>query len=428
MMERVKDFDEVAMGYTEEEAVAEAERCLSCKKPLCIKACPIPQDIHGYVTQIAKGNFEEALRIIMKDSPFPGSCGRVCPHPCEERCIMKKKGGPIAIARLKRFAADSVDPFRIGIEPGEPTGKKVGIVGSGPAGLSLAYHLALLGHKAVVYESFEVAGGMLAVGIPEYRLPKSVVKREVDFIKSLGVEVRTGAKVSSLEELDHDAVFIGVGAHVPIGLNIEGMELSGVEYGPLFLEAVNLGKRPDIGERVAVVGGGNVAIDTARTALRLGAEEVIVVYRRSQKEMPAYKEEVKAAEEEGVQMYYLTAPLRILGKNGRVKALECIQTQLGECDASGRCRPVPIKGSEFTIKVDTVIPAISQVPDLSWVPEGKLEISKKKTLAADPKTGSTKQKRVFAGGDCVTGPATVADAIAAGKRAARSIHEYLEEV
>lgn len=427
-MEMVKDFDEVALGYTEEGAVAEAKRCLACKKPLCVEACPLHQDVLGYVTQIAKGNFEEALRIIMKDSPFPGSCGRVCPHPCEGRCLTGRKGEPIAITHLKKFVADNVDAKGLGIKPGEPTGKEVGIIGSGPAGLSLAYHLALLGHRAVVYESFEVPGGMLAVGIPEHRLPKAVVKREVDFIKSLGVEVRTGAKVTSLEELDHDAVFIGVGAHVPIGLNIEGMELLGVEYGIPFLEAANLGRRPEVGERVAVIGGGNVAIDAARAALRLGADDVIVVYRRSLREMPAYREEVEAAEEEGVRMYYLTAPLRVLGENGRVKALECMRMELGECDASGRCRPIPIKGSEFTIKVDTVILAISQVPDLSWVPEGKLEISKKKTLAADPRTGSTKQKGVFAGGDCVTGPATVVEAIAAGKRAARAIHEYLEEV
>lgn len=426
--ERIKNFDEVTLGYTEEEAVSEAKRCISCEKHLCIEACPIHQDVPGYVARIAEGNFEEALKIIMKDSPFPGSCGRVCPHACEGRCILGRKGDPIAIAHLKRFAADNVDPKSHGIEPGEPTGKEVGIVGSGPAGLSLAYHLALLGHRAVVYESFDVAGGMLAVGIPEYRLPNAVVKREVDVIKSLGAEIRTGVKVPSLKELDHDAIFIGVGAHVPMGLDIKGMELSGVKYGTPFLEAVNLGERPDVRKKVAVIGGGNVAIDAARTAVRLGADEVTVIYRRSQNEMPAYAEDLEEAEEEGVQMKYLTAPTRILGENGRVKALECMRMELGECDESGRCRPIPIKGSEFTIEVDTVIPAVSQVPDLSCVPEGRPGISRKKTLAADPGTGSTKEKGIFAGGDCVTGPATVVSAIAAGKGAALSIHEYLKEV
>jgi glutamate synthase (NADPH/NADH) small chain len=426
--ERMRNFDEVVLGYAEEDAVTEAERCLTCKKPNCIKACPLHQDVLGYMTQIANGNFEEALRIIMKDNPFPGSCGRVCPHPCEGQCIMGRKWEASAIAHLKRFAADNVNPFEIGIEPGTVTGREVGIIGSGPAGLSLAYQLALMGHKAVVHESFEVPGGMLAVGIPEYRLPKAVVKREIDFIESLGVEIRTGGKVASLKDLEHDAVFIGVGTHVPVELELEGIELSGVVYGMSFLESANVGKRPKVGKRVAVVGGGNVAIDAARTALRLGAREIMIIYRRSQKEMPAYAEDVEDAQEEGVQVQYLTAPLRILGEDRKVTAMECIRMELGERDESGRCRPVPIKGSEFTIKVDTVISAISQVPDLSWVPEDKLEISRKKTLVADPRTGGTKEKGVFAGGDCVTGPATVVEAIAAGKRAAHSIHEYLKEV
>jgi NADPH-dependent glutamate synthase beta subunit-like oxidoreductase len=285
-----------------------------------------------------------------------------------------------------------------------------------------------MGHEAIVYESFDVAGGMLTVGIPEYRLPKAVVKKEIDFIKSLGVEVKTEAKVASVEDLDHDAVFIGVGAHMPKRLDIGGIELSGVEYGTSFLEAANLGERPRVGKRVAVVGGGNVAIDAARTALRLGADEVRVIYRRSQKEMPAYAEDVEAAVEEGVRMRYLTAPTRIVGENGRATTLECIKMELGECDESGRCKPAPIKDSEFTIKVDTVIPSISQVPDLSCVPEGRLVISKKMTLTADPGTGSTKEKGIFAGGDCVTGPASVVEAIAAGKKAAHSIDDYLKEV
>ncbi|MEE8401347.1 MAG: NAD(P)-dependent oxidoreductase [Candidatus Hydrothermarchaeaceae archaeon] len=423
-MKSVKNFDEVSRVYTEDEAVSEAKRCISCKNPLCVKACPISQDVPGYVARISEGDFEGALKIIMKDNPFPGSCGRICPHPCEGRCILKKKGNAISIMRLKRFVADRVDPFHSGIKRGKPTGKNVGVIGSGPAGLSSAYHLALSGYSPVVYESFKTAGGMLTLGIPEYRLPRAVVKKEIEFIKSLGVKIKTGVKVGSLDELNHDAIFIGVGAHLPMQLNLEGMELSGIEYGISFLKSVNQNKKPKIGKKIAVIGGGSVAIDASRTALRLGGEEVVVLYRRSSGEMPAYKEEIEAAEEEGIQIHYLTSPVRVLGENGKVKALECIRNELGECDSRGRCRPVPLKGSEFTIDVDTVIPAISQIPDLSWVPEGKLEITKNRTLSADQNTASTKMKGIFAGGDCVSGPATVVDAIAAGKRAASSIDRY----
>ncbi len=423
-MKSVKNFDEVSRVYTEDEAVSEAKRCISCKNPLCVKACPISQDVPGYVARISEGDFEGALKIIMKDNPFPGSCGRICPHPCEGRCILKKKGNAISIMRLKRFVADRVDPAKSGIKQGKPTGKTVGVIGSGPAGLSSAYYLALSGHSPVVYESFKTPGGMLTLGIPEYRLPRAVVKKEIEFIKSLGVKIKTGVKVGSLDELNHDAIFIGVGAHLPMQLNLEGMELSGIEYGISFLKSVNQNKKPKIGKKIAVIGGGSVAIDASRTALRLGGEEVVVLYRRSSGEMPAYKEEIEAAEEEGIQIHYLTSPVRVLGENGKVKALECIRNELGECDSRGRCRPVPLKGSEFTIDVDTVIPAISQIPDLSWVPEGKLEITKNRTLSADQNTASTKMKGIFAGGDCVSGPATVVDAIAAGKRAASSIDRY----
>jgi glutamate synthase (NADPH/NADH) small chain len=411
-------------GYTEEEAIVEARRCLACKKPKCTPACPLHQDVPGYVGAIGEEDFEEALRIIMRDNPLPGTCGRVCPHPCQGECVLGRKGEPTSIARLKRFAADQVDPSELGIEPGKPTGKEVGIIGSGPAGLGAAYHLALQGHRAVVYESFEVPGGMLAVGIPEYRLPRAVVKREVDFIRGMGVEIRTGEKVTSLEDLDHDAVFIGVGAHIPVRLNIKGTGLFGVDYGTPFLKGVNLGKRAALGKRVAVIGGGNVAIDSARTARRLGAEEVMVLYRRSAREMPAFREEVEAAEEDGVRIEYLTAPVRVLGDGVSVKALECIRMELGECDGSGRCRPVPVEGSEFVIPVDRVIPAISQYPDVEWL-AGDIGISRRRTIKVDPETGHTEKEGVFAGGDCVTGPATVVDAIAAGKRAALAINEYL---
>lgn len=418
------NLDEIAPGFGVEQAVAEAKGCLSCKKPGCIKACPIPQDIPGYITQIAGGNFEEALRIIMRDNPFPGTCGRVCPHPCQKHCIRGNKGTSTAIARLKRFAADSIDPKSLGIKPGEPTGKKVCIVGSGPAGLSCAYFLSLMGHKAYVREGNKIPGGMIGVGIPEFRLPKSVVKEEIDFIKSLGVEIEAGAYVRSLDDLDCDAIFIGIGAHAPRKLDIEGAELDGVLFGTRFLKDVNKGESPMIGKKVAVIGGGDVAIDAARTALRMGGEEVTIIYRRSKKEMPAYDEDL----EEGVKIQYLASPVKIIGEGGKVKAIECIKNELGECDESGRRRPVPIEGSEFTIEVGTVIIAIGQRPHIKFISDGKIDITGRDTIAADAKTTKTNKKGIFAGGDCVTGPASVVEAIAAGKRAAHSIDEYLKEV
>ena len=420
-------MDTVDSGFTEAEAIEEAKGCLSCKKPGCIKGCPIPQDVPGYVAQIAEGNFEEALRIIMRDNPFPGTCGRVCPHPCQERCTRGKKGTSTAIARLKRFAADNVDPKSLGIEPGEPTGKKVCIVGSGPAGLACAYFLALMGHDAVVREHEEVPGGMPAVAIPEFRLPKSIVKGEIEFIKSMGVSIETGAYVRSLDELYCDAVFIAVGAHSPRELNIDGAGLEGVVYGTLFLKSVNKGERPDIGKNVAVIGGGDAAIDAARTALRVGAEEVTIVYRRSKDEMPAYDEDLKEAEGEGIKIQYLASPTRIISEGGKVKAVECIKNELGECDESGRRTPVPIEGSEFEVEADYVIIAIGQGPRLGFISNGKIDITERDTIAADAETTKTNKKGIFAGGDCVTGPASVVEAIAAGKRAAHAIDDYLKE-
>jgi glutamate synthase (NADPH/NADH) small chain len=418
---------DVDSGFTESEAVAEAKDCLSCKKPGCIKGCPIPQDVPGYVAQIAKGNFEEALRIIMRDNPFPGTCGRVCPHPCQQNCIKGKKGTSTAIARLKRFAADNVDPYSLGIKPGEPTGKKVCIVGSGPAGLACAYFLSLMGHDAVVREHDEVPGGMPAVAIPQFRLPKSIVEGEVEFIKSMGVSIETGACVRSLDELYCDAVFIAVGAHSPRELSIDGARLDGAVYGTLFLKSINKGGRPDIGNRVAVIGGGDVAIDAARMALRMGAEDVMIIYRRSKDEMPAYDEDIKEAEDEGVKIQYLASPTRIISEGRKVKAVECIKNELGECDESGRCTPVPIEGSEFKVDADYVIIAIGQGARLGFISDGKIDITKRNTIAADPETAKTNAKGIFAGGDCVTGPASVVEAIAAGKRAARAIDEYLKK-
>lgn len=421
-------MDTVDSGFTKAEAMEEAEKCLSCKKPGCIKGCPIPQDVPGYVAKIAEGSFEEALRIIMRDNPFPGTCGRVCPHPCQERCIKGKKGTSTAVARLKRFAADNVDPKSLGIKPGAPTGKKVCIIGSGPAGLSCAYFLSLMGHETVVRECSETPGGMPVVGIPQFRLPKSVVEGEIEFIKSMGVSIETGAYVGSLDDLACDAVFIGIGAHNPRELNIAGADLEDVLYGTLFLKDMNMGKKPDIGKKVAVIGGGDVAIDAARTALRVGAEEVTIIYRRSEREMPAYDEDIKEAEKEGVKIRYLASPTRIIGEGRKVKAIEFIKNELGECDDSGRCRPEPVAGSEFEVEVDTVIVAIGQAPHLKFISDDKVLITKKNTIATDPDTAKTNAKGIFAGGDCVTGPASMVEAIASGKRAARAIDDYLKEI
>jgi glutamate synthase (NADPH/NADH) small chain len=420
-------MEEIDSGFTKAEAMEEAKGCLSCKKPKCIEACPTNQDVPGYVAQIAEGDFEEALRVIMRDNPFPGTCGRVCPHPCQQNCIRGKKGTATSIARLKRFVADNADPKSLGIKPGEPTGKRVCIVGSGPAGMSCAYFLSLMGHEAVVREQDGVPGGMPAVAIPHFRLPKSIVEGEIEFIKSMGVEVETSAYVRSLDELDCNAVFIGIGAHSPRELNIDGAGLEGAVYGTMFLNAVNKGERPDTGRRVTVIGGGDVAIDAARTALRVGAEEVTIVYRRSEKEMPAYDEDVEEAKGEGVKILYLASPTRIIGEGGKVKAIECIKNELGECDESGRCRPEPITGSEFSIEADYVIIAIGQGPRLGFISDGKIDITKRNTIATDPETTKTNEKGIFAGGDCVTGPASVVEAIAAGKKAAHAIDDYLKE-
>jgi glutamate synthase (NADPH/NADH) small chain len=424
--QRVHNFEEVALGYTEEEAIIEARRCLSCKESRCVEACPASVNAPAYIKQIAEENFVEALRVIMEDNPLPGTCGRVCPHPCEGQCLRGNKGEAIAIAWLKRFVADAVDASQLKIEPQQPTNKIVAIVGSGPAGLTAAYALRLLGHKVTVLESLPVVGGMLAVGIPGYRLPKHVIQKEIGFIKSLGVEIQTNTKINSLDELfnqGYDAIFIGVGAHLSRRLDIEGTDLQGVLYATPFLKEVNLGNKVQLGHRVAVIGGGNVAIDAVRTALRLGSKQAFIVYRRSIEEMPASREEIEEAEEEGVKIHFLAAPTKIIGRNGRVIGMECIRMELGEKDSSGRRRPVPIEGSEFDLELDNVILAISQSPDLSWLPKGRLEISRG-TLVVNPETCATNRKGVYAGGDVVK-PATVIEAIAAGKTAAKAIHSYL---
>ena len=408
----------------------------------CKVACPAGIHVQGYVALIAQGKFAEALALIREAIPFPGVCGRVCHHPCETACRRGEHDQPIAIEYLKRFVADweksNLQPPISNIQ--YPT--KVAIVGSGPAGLTAAYFLAREGHPVTVFESLPVAGGMMAVGIPDYRLPKDVLQSEIKAIEDLGVEIRTNTAVGpngdlSLDDLrrDYDAVFMAVGAHGSRRLNVEGEDLAGVLHGVDFLREVNLGpstssgrgREVAVGEKVLVIGGGNVAIDSAMVARRLGAQQVTILYRRSREEMPANSGEIEEAEEEGIALQFLTTPTRVSGANGRMTGLECLRMELGEPDESGRRRPVPIPGSEFSVEADTVIVAIGQVLEVGdWkleVGSWKLEVGN--WIVADPVTLQTSLEGVFAGGDAVTGPATAIEAIAAGKRAAESISRYI---
>jgi heterodisulfide reductase subunit A len=412
--------------------------------PPCKDACPAHIDVQGYVALIGQGKFAEALALVRRTIPFPGVIGRVCNHPCETACNRSQYDQPIAICSLKRFVADFEQ--QAGLETGSepepvPNAQRVAVIGAGPAGLTAAHDLALQGIGVTVFEALPVAGGMLAVGIPDYRLPRDVLDREIARIKAAGVEIRLNAPVGGeggpcLEDLrrDYDAVFVSVGAHLERQLRIAGEELEGVTPGAVFLRELNL-RQPDAtptlasrfgGKRVAVVGGGNVAIDAARSALRLGAEAVTIVYRRSRAEMPASAWEVEDADEEGIQFHFLANPIRILGQQGRVAGMECVRMELGEPDASGRRRPLPIEGSEFVLDVDVVIPAIGQAPDLAFMRDEELQVTRWGTLAADPNTLATQVPGIFAGGDAVSGPATAIEAIAAGKRAAASIQRYLQ--
>jgi glutamate synthase (NADPH/NADH) small chain len=439
--ERTKNFSEVALGYSQEDAVLEAGRCLKCKKPACVKGCPVEVKIPDFIALITEGKFAEAAESIKEKNSLPAICGRVCPQEsqCESMCILGKKGNPVAIGALERFAADWAQK-----EPQKPEGNgpKVAVVGSGPAGLTAAADLAKYGYKVTLFEALHSTGGVLRYGIPEFRLPKAILEEEVEYIKSLGVEVNVNILVGQTIEIEdlfkdgYKAIFIGTGAGLPYFLNIPGENLNGVYSANEFLTRVNLMRAYDfpqqdtpiqIGQKVAVVGAGNVAMDSARTALRLGAQEVKIVYRRSREEMPARLEEIENAEEEGVQLELLTNPIRILGEKGWVKAIECIQMELGEPDSSGRRRPVPLEGSEFKIDVDTVIVAIGQGPNPLLVRRiPGLELTKRGNIAADEETGRTNIEGIFAGGDIVTGAATVIAAMGAGKRAARAMHEYIK--
>lgn len=442
---RRRNFDEVALGYDYEMAIREASRCLQCKKPKCVEGCPVNIDIPGFIYYLQEGNLEESIRVLKDKNNLPAICGRVCPQEtqCEEVCVLSKKYQPVAIGRLERFVADwdIKRGFRIPEIP-KPTGKRIAVVGSGPAGLTCAADLARLGHKVTIFESLHAPGGVLMYGIPQFRLPKEIVNVEVDYVKALGVEIELNCvvgKTITLEEIfkeGYDAIFLGTGAGLPLFMGIPGENYNGVFSANEFLTRVNLMRAyrfPEydtpimVGKRVAVVGAGNVAMDASRSALRLGADEVIIVYRRSREEMPARAEEIENAEAEGIEFMILTNPVEILAdSNGWVRGMRCIRMELGEPDESGRRRPIPIPGSEFEIEVDMVIMALGTRPNpLVFTDADRLQRTKHGTVVADPITGKTTMPRVWAGGDVVTGAATVISAMGAAKRAAVDIHHYL---
>lgn len=442
---RIKNFNEVALGFREEDALAEAERCIKCKKPGCVNGCPVEVDIPGFIDLITKRDYAGAISKIKEKNNLPAICGRVCPqeNQCESYCKLGKKAEPVAIGRLERFVADWELARGVTIpELPPPTGKRVAVVGSGPAGLTCAADLARMGHEVTVFEALHVPGGVLMYGIPEFRLPKKVVRAEIDYIKKLGVSIQCDAVIGKMATVDEllesgfHAVFIGTGAGLPHFMHIPGENCLGVYSANEFLTRTNLMKAylfPEyltpikVGRRAAIIGGGNVAMDAARTALRLGAEESWIVYRRSEAELPARKEEVEHAIEEGIKFQFLTSPIEFHGnEEGWVKGMTCLRYELGEPDASGRRRPVPIKGSEFYMDVDTVVIAIGQGPH-PLVPRTTpgLELTKNGNIVASEETGQTSRRGVFAGGDIVTGAATVILAMGAGKKAARAIDEYL---
>ncbi len=446
---RRRNFDEVAEGFTVEQAKLEAERCLKCKKPRCVQGCPVEVNIPGFVSLLAAEQPGDALAKIKEKNNLPAICGRVCPqeNQCEKECILGRKGEPIAIGALERFCADWGRTQQTNEQsyPNPNTTKgKVAVVGSGPAGLTAAADLALMGYKVTLFESLHAPGGVLRYGIPEFRLPKAIVDYEIGNLANLGVEMKNNFLIGQTLTIDelfaqgYQAVFIGTGAGLPYFLGIPGENLSGVYSANEFLTRVNLMKAyrfPEydtpirIGKHVAVVGAGNVAMDSARTALRLGAEEVSIVYRRSREEMPARLEEIENAEEEGVNFRLLTNPVEILGdESGEVKAMVCQKMSLGEPDASGRRRPIPIPESEFTLPVETVVVAIGQGPNPILLRGTKgLNLNKRGYIEVDPETMMTNIPGVFAGGDIVTGAATVIAAMGAGKKAARAIESYLTQ-
>ncbi|MBQ2975571.1 MAG: NADPH-dependent glutamate synthase [Phascolarctobacterium sp.] len=447
---RNKNFEEVALGYTKEMAIDEAQRCLNCPKPRCVEGCPVNVEIPKFIKAVSEENFAEAIKILKRKNSLSAVCGRVCPqeNQCESKCVLGIKGEPVAIGRLERFVADYAREHGLDkVEASEivAKGKKVAIVGSGPSGLTAAGDLAKLGYDVTIYEAFHVAGGVLMYGIPQFRLPKEIVQHEIKALKDLGVKIVVNAVIGRtftikelMEEEGFDAVYVGTGAGLPYFMDIDGENLNGVYSANEFLTRVNLMKAyqfPKVatpvycGKKAAIVGAGNVAMDAARTAKRLGAEHVYIVYRRGEDEMPARKEEIHHAKEEGIELRLLNNPVRILGDDkGWVNGLECVKMELGEPDASGRRSPVEVKGSEYVLDVDMVVMAIGQGPNpLIKQTTPELEVNKRGNIVAN-EVGATSILGVFAGGDIVTGAATVISAMGAGKRAAAAIDEYLNNL
>ncbi|MBS3758063.1 MAG: NADPH-dependent glutamate synthase [Desulfobacterales bacterium] len=443
---RRRNFEEVPLGYSAETAMTEAQRCLQCKNPACVKGCPVSVDIRSFVGLVAEGKFSDAIHKIWEKNSLPAVCGRVCPQEiqCEGECVLGKKGEPLAIGNLERFVADYERTQGSGELPpkAEPTGKKVAVVGSGPSGLTVAGDLLLKGHEVTLFEAFHKTGGVLVYGIPEFRLPKDIVASEIASLEKQGMKIDCDAVVGKTVTLDEifedgfDAVYIGVGAGLPRFLDIPGENLINIYSANEYLTRANLMKGyrfPEydtpiaMGKNVVVLGAGNVAMDSARTAMRLGADSVRIVYRRSRDEMPARAAEIHHAEEEGIEMYLLTNPLRFDGdEKGRVTRMECIQMELGEPDESGRRRPVPIEGAEFTMDCDLVVVAVGAGANpVLTQSDPEIALTRRGYIIADEETGKTTKPGVWAGGDIVTGQATVILAMGAGRSAADSIHKYL---
>ncbi len=442
--ERIHNFDEVPLGYTPDEAVQEAERCLQCVHAPCVKGCPVGIDIPGFIQHIKNRQFGDAIAVIKEDNALPAVCGRVCPqeNQCQGVCTLANRFEPVAIGRLERFCADweaDNEACRVEVQP--DTGKRIAVIGAGPAGLTVAGEMRRRGHAVTVFELLHVAGGVLMYGIPEFRLPKAIVQREIRALCDMGVDMEVNQvigrtqTVQGLLESGYDAVFIGTGAGLPHFLGVPGENLNGVFSANEFLTRTNLMKAyrfPEydtpikIGRRVVTVGGGNVAMDASRTALRLGAEESVIVYRRSEAELPARAEEVHHAKQEGIQFNLLANPIEFLGEDGDLRGIRCIRMELGEPDESGRRRPVPIEGSEFEIEATTVVIAVGNGPH-PLIPQSTphLDLNRWGSIVADPETGLTSIRGVYAGGDIVTGAATVIEAMGAGKRAAAAMHAFL---
>jgi len=441
---RVKNFKEVALGYTEEQALEEASRCLQCVKPQCVSGCPVEVPIPEFIKCLREKKYAEGIATIKSKNALPAVCGRVCPQEeqCQVKCVLGKIGEPVSIGRLERYLADWERDHGFQLpEKAKPTGKKVAVVGAGPAGLTAAADLIKRGHEVTMFEALHLPGGVLIYGIPEFRLPKAIVRNEVNYIEKLGVDLRLGnlvGRIHTIPELmksGYDAVFIGSGAGLPMFMGLPGENLGGIYSANEFLIRVNLMKAysfPEydtplrLGKHVVVIGGGNVAMDCSRCSMRLGAE-VCLLYRRSREELPARQEEIENAEEEGLVCKFLAAPLRFIGdEKGWVKAMECQCMELGPPDASGRRRPIPIKGSEFTMEVDTVIIAIGQTPNpiIQRTTDGLVADPRRGTITVD-ENGKTSLEGVYAGGDVATGAATVISAMGMGKKAAKAMHEYL---